>query len=95
LLDDLEDIKKDITKPDLSYLLNVIKNHSKKENITLNAVHKIITTNNLDYIILEEVKLYLDIASLAAKTLNFKLFQNDLKRITAGITSYKRRNNAK
>ena len=95
LLDDLTDINKDIYKPDLSYFLNVLKIYLKDKDLTLSLVQKTIEINDLDFIILKEIKYYLNIAKTAAKTLNFKIFQNDLNRISAGVESYKRKNNAK
>ena len=95
MLDDLNDIKKDIHKPDLSYFLNVLKIYLKDKDLILSLVQKTIEIYDLDFIILNEIKYYLNIAKTAAKTLNFKIFQNDLNRISAGVESYKRKNNAK
>jgi hypothetical protein len=90
LYDDLSDLKGDILKPDLSYLIKVCYGGNPEKNNSLNSVLEIMYNGDIDYKAIEIIDSYTIQAELIARKLNFILFLREIENLRMNAYNYKR-----
>ncbi|MCK9280791.1 MAG: hypothetical protein M0P71_09225 [Melioribacteraceae bacterium] len=90
LYDDLSDIKDDILKPDLSYLIKVCCSGNPSGKNSLNSVLEIMYNSGIDYKTIELIDYHTIRAENIAHKLNFMLFIREIKNLRMLAHNYKR-----
>ncbi len=90
LYDDLSDLKSDILKPDLSYLIKVCYGGKPEKNNSLNSVLEIMYNGDIDYKAIEIIDSYTIQAEIMARELNFIFFLREIENLRMNAYNYKR-----